>query len=92
MNHIRKYHTLLERTDTGWHVSFGDYNRHLVNAELEELWYSHKIDTIGQPRSIRRKKAELFKIITTAEDQASINKAVASENFLLKVQEPVSGV
>jgi hypothetical protein len=91
LNHIKKYHTLLERSskDGKWYIAFGDYNKSLVKAELDELFYNHKIETIGQPRSKRRLKASLFKIITTADDKASIEKAVASENFVLKVQKPV---
>jgi hypothetical protein len=92
MNHIRKYYTLLERSEAGWHIAFGDYKRHIVDYELNELYYNYKIDNLGKRKAKRLKKAELFKIITTAPDQESINRAVASENFLLKVQNPVEGV
>ncbi len=91
-NHIRQYHTLLEMSNGQWVIAFGDYKKHLVKAELEELWYNYKIETIGKPRSERLPKASLFKIITTPDDQASIVKAVAAENFVLKVRVPVAGV
>ena len=92
MNHMRRYHTLLEKEGGVWVIAFGDYNKSLVHAERDELWYSYQIDMIGKPRKGRLKKDELLKIITTADNQVSINKAVASENFLLKVQAPVEGV
>jgi len=91
-NHIRKYYTLLERDGGQWVINFGDYKKHIVQYELDELWYNYKIDMIGKPLAGRLKKGEKFKIITTGDGQESIQKALAAENFALKVMVPVAGV
>jgi len=91
-SHIRKYYTLLERDGNQWVINFGDYKKHIVQYELDELWYNYRIDMIGKPQAGRLKKGEKFKIIATGDSQENINKAVAAENFALKVMVPVSGV
>ena len=64
----RPYFTLVsfDRTDDSpaWAVEFGDYDRQCVVDERDDL-------NDGDPT--RR-----FKIITSADDQASINEAVAA--------------
>jgi hypothetical protein len=64
-----RYHTLLRREDGIWAIEFGDYSRAVVQDELE--------DTVGGYQDVRRKD---LKIITTYDDQASINAAVADLN------------
>lgn len=65
-----RYFVLLHREANGnWEIEFGDYNRGVVQDELE--------DTVGGYKDIRRKD---LKIIQTGDDQTSINAAVAELN------------
>ena len=62
-----KYYTLLEKHAGAWAVAFGDYDREVVADERADL-----IDG-GQ-------RAKDLKVITTNEDAASINAAIARLN------------
>lgn len=64
----RKYFTLVQQdTDGVWSIQFGDYDRSCVEFELDEIHYQ------GAPKKTLR-------ILTTANDQPSINAAVAKIN------------
>lgn len=66
----KQYFSLIERDDVDgrWSIQFGDYDREVVAQELIDVAYSQ-----GRPR-------RAFKIIKTADDQASIFAAVADLN------------
>jgi len=60
------YHTLLTRDGRRWSIQFGDYDWHVVNSERADYR--------------RQYMAQDLKIITTADDQAAIDAAVAKLN------------
>lgn len=66
---MKKYFSLLQRIDGRWTIQFGDYVKSVVNQE--------KIDMIDSDDSL---KSRDFTIITTSDDQASINAAVEALN------------
>lgn len=65
----RTYYTLLSRgpDDTRWAIEFGDYDRSVVRDEKDDMKDGDYCD-------------HAFKIITTLDDQASIDAAVAELN------------
>jgi len=63
-----KYHTLCVRVNGRWSPEFGDYDKEVVRDERDDVR-----DGGGIP-------ARDLKIITTADDQASINAGVAHLN------------
>jgi len=64
-----RYHTLISRQDGQWAIEFGDYSRRTVQDELEDM--------VGGYMDIKRSN---LRIITTSDDQASIEAAVAELN------------
>lgn len=60
----RKYFTLVTRKDGVWSPQFGDYDRETVVQEIQ--------DSYSEFRNVDRK------VISTADDQAAINAAVAN--------------
>lgn len=65
----RTYYTLLSRETphANWVIEFGDYDRNCVREERDDMCAGHYCDYA-------------FKIITTLDDQASIDAAVAELN------------
>lgn len=65
----KQYHTLLSRPNKQhtWHIEFGDYSRSCVEDERNDM-------REGADRGTQ------FKIITTDDQQASIDAAVAKLN------------
>lgn len=61
----RLYHTLLIKDGGKWHVEFGDYDRELVQCEYD-CWVD-----IPKYRKL---------IITTTDDQATIDKTIKELN------------
>ena len=84
----KPYYTLLERNDNKWSPQFGDYVRKVVQDEMDDLYYRYRCGMIGAPRNVtRRPKLYLYKIIRTeADDQATIDVAIAVENLALEVE------
>jgi hypothetical protein len=69
----KRYHSLLERQANGrWAIAFGDYDRECVVQEREDMIDSAMDDDATE-----------YKIITTADDQASIDAKVATLNATL---------
>ncbi len=64
----KTYYTLLVQDQGQWEIHFGDYDRETVEAELDDVKDSGFF-----------KRSEL-KIITTADDQASIMAGLARAN------------
>jgi hypothetical protein len=60
----RPYHSLLSNDDDTWCIQFGDYSRAVVKQEREDT----------------KERGTKYKIVTTADDQASIYAAVAALN------------
>jgi hypothetical protein len=65
----RKYFTLVSRgpDDTRWAIEFGDYDRACVRQERDDMKDGHYCDHV-------------FRILETADDQASIDAEVAKLN------------
>jgi len=69
----RRYFTLLAKEpNENWAPQFGDYDRETVEAERDE--YKESIGSTWP-------KGTKFSIISTADDQASIDACVAKLNF-----------
>ena len=71
----RKYYTLVARNsaDEDWFVEFGDYDREIVQGELDDLAYSHAFG-----RGYARKN---MKIMATQDaKQLTIDNAVDALN------------
>ena len=70
---MKQYHTLLVRdsVDSDWAVHFGDYDLSVVREERRDI-------TEGPSRDYRRNDT---KIITTDDDQKSIEEAVRVQNI-----------
>jgi hypothetical protein len=64
---MKAYYTLAVRRDGRWEVDFGDYDRAVVESEREDT-LSHFV------------YSKDMKIVKSADDQASINLAVAKLN------------
>ncbi len=69
MARARTYYTLVSKgpDDTRWAIEFGDYDRNTVRDERDDMKDGDYCD-------------HRFKIITTNDDQASIDAAVAELN------------
>ena len=64
----RTYYTLIERVDGVWYPQFGDYRLSVVRHEL--------VDIRNADGAIGRQ----FRIVTSGDDQASIDNAIANMN------------
>lgn len=73
----RKYYTVVEFAHGSWSPQFGDYEREVVQDELDDRWDALRYLL---PSNERRRKADTFKIITTGDKQADIDAAVAKLN------------
>lgn len=74
MKMARKYYTLVEKDyDSQWTIQFGDYDRETVEQERDDIWES-------MIERFHGSKARTFKIVSSADDQHSIDSAVAVLN------------
>ena len=71
----RKYYTLIVREDGAWSAHFGDFDHAVVSAERDEITGPH----VSAHHVCPVKKSDT-KILTTNDDQGSINIAIAAIN------------
>lgn len=68
----KKYHSLLTRTDGKWSVQFGDYDKAVVVEERDGTYCDRsRVDAVFKKDT---------RIITTGDQQAAIDAAVAKLN------------